>query len=94
LPFLHFNVCYYAAIEHCIQQGVNRFEPGAGGEYKWLRGFDPAFTHSMHFIVHSGLRKAIANFLLRERREVEAWIAEGRERSQLKPVPPSNEENG
>jgi uncharacterized protein len=93
LPFLHFNVCYYAAIEHCIQRGVSRFEPGAGGEYKWLRGFDPAFTHSMHFIAHSGLRRAIANFLLRERREVEAWIAEGRERSQLKAIPPSDVES-
>jgi predicted N-acyltransferase len=44
----------------------------------------------MHFIAHSGLRKAIANFLVRERSEVEAWIAEGRDRSQLKPVRPSN----
>jgi uncharacterized protein len=93
LPFLHFNVCYYAAIEHCIRKGIGRFEPGAGGEYKWLRGFDPAFTRSMHFIVHSGLRKAIASFLMRERRDVEAWIAEGREHSQLKAVPPSNIEN-
>jgi predicted N-acyltransferase len=93
LPFLHFNVCYYAAIEHCIERGVSRFEPGAGGEYKWLRGFNPAFTHSMHFIAHHGLRKAIANFLVRERREVEAWITEGHERSQLKPVPPSNQES-
>jgi uncharacterized protein len=92
LPFLHFNVCYYAAIEHCINRGLSRFEPGAGGEYKWLRGFDPAFTRSMHFIVHPALRKAIASFLVRERREVEGWIAEGRERSQLKPVPPSNVE--
>jgi len=90
LPFLHFNVCYYAAIEHCIRSRISRFEPGAGGEYKWLRGFDPAFTRSLHFVVHSGLRKAIANFLLRERQQVEAWITEGRERSQLKPVPPSN----
>jgi predicted N-acyltransferase len=90
LPFLHFNVCYYAAIEHCIQRGIGRFEPGAGGEYKWLRGFDPALTRSMHFVVHSGLRKAIGNFVRRERREVEAWIAEGHDRSQLKPVPPSN----
>ena len=64
--FLHFNVCYYAAIEHCIGQGITRFEPGAGGEYKWLRGFDPAVTRSMHFITHGGLRKAIANFLTRE----------------------------
>jgi predicted N-acyltransferase len=93
LPFLHFNVCYYAAIEHCIINRVGRFEPGAGGEYKWLRGFDPAFTRSMHFIAHSGLRKAIANFLLRERRDVEAWIAEGHEHSQLKAVPPSNVES-
>jgi predicted N-acyltransferase len=92
LPFLHFNVCYYAAIEHCIERGVSRFEPGAGGEYKWLRGFDPALTLSMHFIAHSGLRKAIGNFLNRERREVEAWIAEGHDRSQLKPPLPSNVE--
>ena len=49
LKFLHFNVCYYAAIEHCIEQRNARFEPGAGGEYKWLRGFDPALTRSMHY---------------------------------------------
>lgn len=92
LKYLHFNVCYYAAIEHCIQSGITRFEPGAGGEYKWLRGFDPALTHSAHFIPHEGLRRAIGNFLVRERREVEAWIAEGRERSQLKPPPTSDVE--
>jgi predicted N-acyltransferase len=92
LPFLHFNVCYYAAIEHCIQRRLTRFEPGAGGEYKWLRGFDPQLTRSMHFIAHPGLRKAIANFLLHERREVEAWVAEGHDRSQLKPITPSNAE--
>jgi predicted N-acyltransferase len=92
LKYLHFNVCYYAAIEHCIERGLQRFEPGAGGEYKWLRGFDPALTRSMHFIAHSGLRKAIGNFLGRERREVQDWISVGRERSQLKPVPPSDME--
>jgi predicted N-acyltransferase len=92
LRFLHFNVCYYAAIEHCIVNGIRRFEPGAGGEYKWLRGFNPALTRSMHFIGHAGLRKAIANFLVRERREVENWITEGRERGQLKAPPPSNVE--
>ncbi len=90
--FLHFNVCYYAAIEHCIRMGHRRFEPGAGGEYKWLRGFDPAITRSMHFIVHSGLRKAVHNFLVRERRQVERWIEAGREQSQLKAPPPSNVE--
>lgn len=90
--YLHFNVCYYAAIDHCIRSGIARFEPGAGGEYKWLRGFNPAVTRSMHFIEHGGLRKAIANFLARERREVEHWITEGRDRGQLKAPPPSNVE--
>jgi uncharacterized protein len=92
LKYLHFNVCYYAAIEHCIANGLTRFEPGAGGEYKWLRGFDPALTRSAHFIVHPGLRKAIANSVAHERREVEAWIAMGREHSQLKAPPPSDAE--
>jgi uncharacterized protein len=92
LKYLHFNVCYYAAIEHCIANRIARFEPGAGGEYKWLRGFDPVLTHSAHYIAHHGLRRAIAGFLVRERREVEAWIAEGNERSQLKAPPPSNAE--
>jgi len=90
--FLHFNVCYYAAIEHCIAMGHQRFEPGAGGEYKWLRGFDPAFTRSMHFIAHAGLRKAVHGFVVRERRQVEQWIEVGREHSQLKAPPPSNVE--
>jgi hypothetical protein len=93
LRYLHFNVCYYAAIEHCIKHGIQRFEPGAGGEYKWLRGFNPAITRSMHFIAHGGLRKAIANFLSRERREVEQWIAEGHDRGQLKAPAPSNVES-
>ncbi len=92
LRYLHFNVCYYAAIDHCIAHGVQRFEPGAGGEYKWLRGFNPAITRSMHYVSHAGLRKAIASFLTRERREVEQWIQEGRDRGQLKAPPPSNTE--
>jgi predicted N-acyltransferase len=93
LRYLHFNVCYYAAIEHCIVQGIQRFEPGAGGEYKWLRGFNPAITRSMHFVAHPGLRKAIDNFLSRERREVENWIQVGRDQGQLKAPPPSNVES-
>lgn len=89
LKYLHFNVCYYAAIEHCITAGLQRFEPGAGGEYKWLRGFDPSPTHSMHYLAHRGLRDAVARFLARERRQVEAWIAAGTHGSQFKaPLPP------
>jgi uncharacterized protein len=93
LRYLHFNVCYYAAIEHCITRGIQRFEPGLGGEYKWLRGFNPALTRSMHFIAHGGLRQALASFLTRERREVEHWITQGRDRGQLKAPPPSNVES-
>ena len=51
---LHFEVCYYAAIEHCIEQGLSRFEPGAGGDYKFLRGFDPQPTYSLHHLTHPG----------------------------------------
>jgi uncharacterized protein len=90
--FLHFNVCYYAAIEHCISQGLRRFEPGAGGEYKWLRGFDPALTRSAHYIAHPALKKAVQTFLNRERRQVKRWIEVGHAQSQLKAPPPSNVE--
>lgn len=90
--FLHFEVCYYAGIEHAIANGLKRFEPGAGGEYKWLRGFDPALTRSMHYVSHPGLRRAVGDFLRRERQEVARWITAGGERSQLKPPPPSDEE--
>ncbi|HEV2169849.1 MAG TPA: GNAT family N-acetyltransferase [Candidatus Binatus sp.] len=91
--FLHFNVCYYAGIEHSILSGIQRYEPGAGGEYKWLRGFDPALTRSIHYVSNPDLRRGIAGFLERERHEVERWIVAGKERSQLKPPPPSDQES-
>jgi uncharacterized protein len=91
--FLHFNVCYYAGIEHSILRGIQRYEPGAGGEYKWLRGFDPALTRSIHYVSNPDLKRAIAGFLKRKRHEVERWIVAGKERSQLKPPPPSDQES-
>ena len=91
--FLHFNVCYYAGIEHSILRGIQRYEPGAGGEYKWLRGFDPALTRSIHYVSNPDLKRAIAGFLKRERHEIERWIVAGKERSQLKPPPPSDQES-
>jgi hypothetical protein len=66
---LHFNVCYYAAIEHCIEHGLSRFEPGAGGEYKQLRGFDAVPTWSFHWLADPALRRAVERFLERERAE-------------------------
>jgi hypothetical protein len=70
LRHLHFNVCYYAAIEHCIGAGLARFEPGAGGEFKHLRGFDATPTHSLHWIRDKRFRAAVADYLGRERAAV------------------------
>jgi predicted N-acyltransferase len=71
---LHFNVCYYAAIEHCIANGLGRFEPGAGGEFKHLRGFDARPTTSMHHLRDPRFRKAVADYLVRERAAVQTEI--------------------
>jgi predicted N-acyltransferase len=65
--FLHFDVCYYAAIEHCIAEGLDRFEPGAGGDYKFLRGFDARPTYSLHHVADPGFAAAIGRFLSQER---------------------------
>jgi predicted N-acyltransferase len=70
LRHLHFNVCYYAAIDYCIARGLARFEPGAGGEFKLLRGFDATQTDSMHWVGDHRLRDAVRRFLAEERRAV------------------------
>jgi len=75
LRHLHFNVCYYAAIEHCITAGLARFEPGAGGEFKHLRGFDATATDSLHWIRDPRFRAAVADYLVRERAAVSDQIA-------------------
>ncbi len=74
LRHLHFNVCYYAGIEHCIEHGLTRFEPGAGGNYKQLRGFDACPTWSCHHIEDPRLAAAIADFLERERQDADHTI--------------------
>jgi hypothetical protein len=75
LRHLHFNVCYYAAIRHCISQGLRRFEPGAGGEFKHFRGFEAQTTESVHWIRDARLRAAVRDFLARERRAVAREVA-------------------
>ena len=84
IRFLHFNVCYYAAIEHCIRKGIARFEPGAGGDYKQLRGFDAIPTRSMHFVADPRLRRAVSRFLEEERRQAHETIGWLRGHSALK----------
>lgn len=70
IPFLHFEVCYYQAIEFAIERGLKRVEAGAQGEHKLARGYLPVTTHSAHDIVHPGLRQAVAAYLVEERAEI------------------------
>jgi predicted N-acyltransferase len=78
VPFLHFNVCYYHGIKQCIAEGLDVFEPGAGGEHKRARGFLPTLTHSAHWLRDARLRGVIGDFLERERRAVLAHVLEER----------------
>ena len=70
-PFLHFEVCYYQAIEFAIEHGLSRVEAGAQGEHKLARGYRPSLTYSAHYIADTGFRSAIASYLQRERQHVE-----------------------
>jgi predicted N-acyltransferase len=69
-PFLHFAVCLYHSIDECIARGLTRFEPGAGGEHKLVRGFTPSLTYGAHVIFNPQLAKAVADFLGIERAAV------------------------
>ena len=81
-PFLHFELCYYQAIEFAIARKIPRVEAGAQGEHKLARGYVPTTTFSAHYIVDPALRRAIADYLKRERAYVEAA---GRELSDMTP---------
>ena len=81
-PFLHFEVCYYQAIDFAVQRGLKVVEAGAQGEHKLARGYLPQTTYSAHFIADPGLRRAIADYLKRER----DYVAEvGRELTEAGP---------
>ena len=71
VPFLHFEACYYQAIEHAIARGLARVEAGAQGPHKIARGYLPCPIYSAHWIRDAGFRTAIENYLRHERREVE-----------------------
>jgi len=68
--FLHFEACYYRAIDFAIEHGLDRVEAGAQGPHKLARGYLPTLIHSAHHIRHEGFRRAVADFLRHERREV------------------------
>jgi len=69
-PFLHFELCYHQAIDFAIAQGLSRVEAGAQGEHKLARGYLPTETHSLHWVADPGFRRAIADYLHREREAV------------------------
>ncbi|WP_416772296.1 GNAT family N-acetyltransferase [Pseudomonas sp. RHF3.3-3] len=64
---LHFETCFYQGMDYAIAQGLKRFDAGAQGEHKLIRGFEPVITHSWHYLRHPGLKAAVADFLERER---------------------------
>ena len=81
-PFLHFEVCYYQAIDFAIQRGLKTVEAGAQGEHKLARGYLPQTTYSAHYIADPDLRRAISDYLGHER----AYVAEaGRELTEAGP---------
>lgn len=73
-PMLHFELCYYQAIDHAIARGQSRVEAGAQGEHKLARGYLPVTCHSLHHIPNEGFRRAIAQYLQAESRAVEQDI--------------------
>ena len=75
LPFLHFELCYYRAIDFAIRNRLLRVEAGAQGPHKLARGYMPVATASAHYIRHPALRAAVADFLERERPAIDADIA-------------------
>ena len=79
--FLHFELCYYQAIDFAIAKGLARVEAGAQGAHKLARGYMPVETHSLHWIAHAGLRQAVERYLREERRavsdEIEAMSEHG-----------------
>ena len=75
VPFLHFEVCYYQAIDYALKHGLKQVEAGAQGGHKLARGYRPMTTHSLHWIAHEGLRGAIADYLEREREAVAADLS-------------------
>jgi predicted N-acyltransferase len=76
---LHFELCFYQGIAYCLREGLQRFEPGAGGEHKIARGFTPTVVHSLHWIADPAMRKLIGRHLEQQGGAVEAYRDEAAE---------------
>jgi uncharacterized protein len=84
VPGLHFEACYYQALEFCIERGIARFEGGAQGEHKHARGFLPEATRSFHWLAHPAFNRAIDDYLGREGAHIAAYVDELNDRSPFK----------
>ena len=73
-PCLHFEICYYQAIDYAIAQGLTRVEAGAQGEHKLARGYMPNTTHSLHWIADPGFARAVSDYLDAERAAVDQEV--------------------
>ena len=73
---LHFETCFYQGMDYAIAEGLQRFDAGAQGEHKLIRGFEPVLTRSWHYLLHPGLRRAVEEFLQQERAGVRAYAEE------------------
>jgi uncharacterized protein len=88
---LHFETCYYQGIEYCIEQGLQRFEPGTQGEHKVSRGFEPSYTTSAHWIADPRFRRAIREYLSQERLGIDQYMDSVREHTPFRRDLPSTE---
>ena len=77
--FLHFEACYYQGIEHCIERGLSRFDPGAQGEHKIQRGFTPIRTYSNHWLADPAFADAVQRFLVEEDAHIDTYLQEAAE---------------
>ncbi|KTB73005.1 MULTISPECIES: GNAT family N-acetyltransferase [Pseudomonas] len=75
---LHFETCFYQGMDYAIAHGLQRFDAGAQGEHKLIRGFEPQITRSWHYLMHPGLKDAVSEFLEQERVGVLAYADEAR----------------
>jgi predicted N-acyltransferase len=87
LPCLHFEACYYQALEFCIEQKIKVFEGGAQGEHKLARGFLPVKTQSAHWLAHPEFSDAVERFREREHRGIDSYVDELNEHSPYKDAP-------
>lgn len=86
-PGLHFETCYYQAIEFCIARKIKTFEGGAQGEHKLARGFLPVTTRSVHWLEHPEFSRAVEDYLQREASAISGYVDDLNERSPFKHQP-------